>query len=62
MKYVLTKDIIIPAGTVLARAANERGGSGYVEAVVGHGRDFASRLVVQVHADAIASGEFEEVG
>jgi hypothetical protein len=59
--YRTTKDIIIPAGTELVRAADQRGGRGYVEAVVGHGRDFTSTWVVQAHPDALASGEFEEV-
>lgn len=59
MTYRTTRDIIIPAGTVLEQAPINR--PGYVEAVVGHGADFTSHLVVQIHADAIASGEFEEV-
>lgn len=62
MRYRTTKDIVIPAGTVLEQAPNNRGGSTYVEAIVGHGADFTSHLVVQVHPDAIASGEFEEIG
>jgi hypothetical protein len=60
LKYRLLRDIVIPAGTVLDRAANERGGTRYVECVVPHGKDFTSVLVVQVHPDAIASGDFQD--
>lgn len=59
MRYKTTRDIVIPAGTVLRRASDQRGGKGYCEAVVGHGRDFTSTLLVQVHPDALASGDFE---
>lgn len=59
--YQLRHDIVIPAGTILRRAANERGGAGYVECQVGHGKDFTSNLVVQVHIDAEASGDFKKV-
>lgn len=59
--YQLQRDIVIPAGTILRRAANERGGSGFVETPIGHGKDFTSNFVVQVHADAEASGDFKKV-
>lgn len=59
--YQLQRDIVIPAGTILRQAADQRGGRGYVECVVGHGRDFASNFVVQVHPDAEASGDFKKV-
>lgn len=59
--YRVERDIVIPAGTILRQAAEQRGGAGYVECVVGHGRDFSSYLVVQVHADAEASGVFRRV-
>jgi hypothetical protein len=62
MKYVLTKDLIIPAGTELSRVPLEiRNGQGYVCAPVAFGKDFTGDLVVQVHSDAISSGYFEEV-
>lgn len=59
--YQTQHDIVIPAGTILRQAADQRGGVGYVEAVVGHGADFTSHLVVQVHADAETSGFFKRV-
>lgn len=59
--YRTTRDILIPAGTVLRQAAAQRGGRGYVECGVGHNPDFMSHLVVQVHADAEATGVFRKV-
>lgn len=59
--YQVVHDIVIPAGTILRQAANERGGAGHVECAVGHGPDFTSHLVVQVHVDATASGCFKKV-
>jgi len=59
--YQTQQDIVIPAGTILRQAANERGGKGYVECVIGFGADFTGDLVVQVHADAEASGYFKKV-
>lgn len=60
-QYRTTRDIVIPAGTVLSRAADQRGGARYTECFVAHGKHFASSLVVQVHSDALASGDFEEL-
>lgn len=59
--YQLQRDIVIPAGTILRQAADQRGGSAYVECPIGHGKDFTSNFVVQVHADAEASGDFKKV-
>lgn len=59
--YVTTRDIIIPAGTKLSRASNQLGGAGYVEAFIGHGSDFTSTWLVQVHHDALASGDFAAI-
>lgn len=59
--YQLLQDITIPAGTILREAATDRGGKEYVEAPVGFGKDFTGDLVVQVHADALASGYFKRV-
>lgn len=39
IKYVLLKDVVIKAGTVLDRACNERGGEYNVEAFVEMGKD-----------------------
>jgi hypothetical protein len=52
-----TRDITIPAGTILYPSPNER--RGYYEATVGFGPDFTGYLVVQPHADAFASGYFK---
>lgn len=52
-----TRDIIIPAGTILHPSPNER--KGYQEAVIAFGPDFTGYLVVQPHADAFASGYFK---
>lgn len=38
-RFVLLNDVVIPAGTVLDRAPNERGGDARVEAVIGIGKD-----------------------
>lgn len=57
-KFTLTKDLIVPAGTKFDVAANKRGGNGYVEAVVGFGKDFSGNLVVQVNDDMINSDHF----
>jgi hypothetical protein len=51
-----TKEIVIPAGTLLTKACNEHGGKGYVETPVAIGKDFTAWLVMQNHADLIASG------
>lgn len=59
--YRVEHSIFIPAGTILRQAAEERGGAGHVECPVGHGKDFTSYLVVQVHPDAEASGYFKKV-
>lgn len=59
--YQTTQDIVIPAGTILRQAAKERGGSGFVECVIGFGKDFTGDLVVQMHPDAEASGYFRKV-
>jgi hypothetical protein len=53
-----TRDIIIPAGTILRPSPNQR--KGYVEAIIGFGDDFTGYLVVQPHADAFASGYFDK--
>lgn len=59
--YQTTQDIVIPAGTILRSAANERGGNVFVEAAVGFGKDFTGYLVVQFHPDAVESGFFKIV-
>lgn len=61
VSYQLQRDIVIPKGTILRHAADQRGGVGYVECLIGHGKDFTSALVVQVHPDAEASGDFRKV-
>jgi hypothetical protein len=58
--YVTQEDIVIPKGTILKNAANERGGSSYVEGVIGLGPDFSGWFVVQFCNDAIASGKLKE--
>lgn len=59
MNYVTTRDIVIPAGTVVSRppSASTRWGRDY-EAVVGHGADHCSRWVIDL-SDAIALGLVE---
>jgi hypothetical protein len=39
MEYVLMQDVVIPAGTVLSRAVDQRGGVNSVEAPVAMGSD-----------------------
>jgi hypothetical protein len=59
-EYVTKRSITIPRGTVLHRAANQRGANGYRECVVAFGPEFSGTLLVQVHEDALASGFFKE--
>lgn len=55
-RLVLLRDIVIPAGTVLDRAADERGGWASVECVVGLGKDACGYLVVPADIDRDAEG------
>lgn len=57
----LEREITLPKGIIFRQAAKERGGKGYVECPIGHGKDFTSYLVVQLHDDAVASGDFKKV-
>jgi hypothetical protein len=62
-EFVLLQDIVIPAGTVLSRAADQRGGPGSVEAVIGLGKDshawfnMAVACIQDVPADLISPSE-----
>jgi hypothetical protein len=49
-RFVLLKDVVIPAGTILSRASNERGGAERVEATVEMGRDATAWLNMAVAA------------
>lgn len=49
-KIVLLKDITVPAGTLFDVAANERGGVGNLEAVVGFGNDYTGWLTIDEDA------------
>jgi hypothetical protein len=61
-RFVLRQDVVIPTGTVLSRAANERGGEMAVEAVVGMGKDSAGWFVMAIGAiEDAPSGLIEEV-
>jgi len=44
--YVLLKDVVIPAGTVLSRAANERGGEYAIECFAEMGKDSTATFVL----------------
>ena len=55
-RLVLLQDVVIPAGTVLSRAADQRGGMGAVEAVVAIGKDSSAWLVMPADADKDAGG------
>jgi hypothetical protein len=59
--YQTLRDIVIPAGTILRQAANERGGAGFLEVPIGHGKNFTSNLVVQKCLDAETCGDFKKV-
>lgn len=59
--YRTTRDIVIPAGTILMTAANERGGNQNREAFVEMGPDFTGIFLVQAHPDTLASGFVEEI-
>lgn len=59
--YRTTRDIVIPAGTILMTAANERGGNQNREAFMEMGKDFTGVFLVQAHPDALASGFIEEI-
>ena len=49
-EFVLLKNIIIPAGTVLSRACEERGGASNVEAVIGMGKDSTANFNMSLMA------------
>ena len=44
--YILTQDIVIPAGTILSQAAKEHGGRAAIEVAVGLGKDSHAWLIV----------------
>ena len=44
-KYVLTQDLIIPAGTVLDVAPTNKGGNCYRHCYVGIGKDFSGDFI-----------------
>lgn len=58
--YVLLKDVVIPAGTVLDRCPLQRGGEKSVEAIIAMGKDASAyfnmgKLAIQdMPADLIA--------
>jgi hypothetical protein len=56
-RFVLLQDLVIPAGTVLSGAADQRGGPEAVEAVVGVGRDSHAWLVMSLGAVDDAPGD-----
>jgi hypothetical protein len=56
-QFVLLQDVVIPAGTVLKRAPNERGGDDAVECVVEMGKDSTAYLNMQVAAIADAPAD-----
>ena len=49
-KFVLLKDVIIPAGTVLDSAPTNRGGELAVEAIIGMGKDSTAYFHMSVLA------------
>lgn len=55
--YQTLQDIVIPAGTILREFTKP----GHVELPIALGKDFTGDFVVQVHADAVASGYFKPV-
>ena len=57
-RFVLLRDVVIPAGTVLERAANERGGTSAVECVVALGPDSHGYFVIAA-ADGDAARDAE---
>lgn len=59
--YRTTRDIVIPAGTVLLTASIEDGGNKRRCAYVPLGPDFTATFLVQAHPDALASGFIEEI-
>lgn len=61
MAYRTTRDIVIPAGTVLERASDQHGGKGYVEEIVALGPNFTGTFLVQVHPDARDCGFLVEM-
>ena len=58
-RFVLLRDVVIPAGTVLERAANERGGTLAVECVVALGSDSHGYFVI---ADADGDAAKDALG
>lgn len=58
-QLITTKDIVIPAGTLLDTSPAQRRGG--VETSVGFGPNFTGYLYLKPHPDALASGYFKEV-
>lgn len=59
-EYELLKEVVIPAGEVLSRAAAQRGGRDCVEVPVAIGRDATAWLVLPVSAIVDAEGWLEK--
>jgi hypothetical protein len=59
--YRTTRDIVIPAGTVMYSAAAEFGGISRRQAHVALGPDFTAVLLVRADRDALDSGYVEEL-
>jgi hypothetical protein len=64
VEFILLRDLVVPAGTKLSGASNERGGQGSVEAIVAMGKDSFAWLNMPVSAvkdappDLITAVEF----
>jgi hypothetical protein len=56
--YIIARDIIVPAGTVMRQADQARGGKGFVECGVGHGQGCMSYIVIEMNSKAEESGLF----
>ena len=59
-KYILTRDIIIPAGTQFDNYSNEAKESGVFEAVIGLHRDYAEFIRISDMRELLSC--FDQVG
>jgi len=60
--FRLTRDVVVPAGTMFSRAPDERGGSASMEGLVGLGRDATAWIALPTYMVEIdAKDWFDEV-
>lgn len=59
--FLVEREIVIPAGTLLRQADAKRGGAGHMECVVGLGESLVGYFVVEDRPGAILPATFKRV-